>query len=124
MADVRLFQVVHVNIRGIRSNKVNLQHYLEQHHFPDIVTVNESKLNVNQPFLLPYYDCVASRGSCPYGSIIFKRKDILDVSVIEDFNQFNEEILGIRINGNSFRPKINIVTYYNPPNTSVNPRII
>ena len=124
MADSRLFQVVHVNIRGIRSNKVNLQHYLEQHHFPDIVTINESKLNVNQPFLLPYYDCVASRGSCPYGSIILKRKDILDVSVIEDFNQFNEEILGVRINGNSFRPTINIVTYYNPPNTSVNPRII
>ena len=124
MANSSLFQVVHINIRGIRANKTNLQHYLEQHHFPDIVTVNESKLNANQPFSLPFYDCVASKGSCPYGSVIFKRKDISDVSVIEEFSHFNEEALGVRINGNSFRPTINIVTYYNPPNAYVNPRII
>lgn len=124
MAAEKCFQVVHINIRGIRSNSANLQQYLEQHKYPDIVTINESKLNNDQAFSLPFYDCVASRGSRPYGSLILKRKDILDVSAIETLNRFKEEVIGIRVNGNSLRPSLNIVTFYNPPNTPVNPAII
>ena len=122
MAD-RLFQVVHVNIRGLRANQDNLQEYLRRHRYPDVVTINESKLNDNQLFSLPFYDCVATRGSCPHGSLILKRKDILDVTVIEELNQIDAEIVGVRINGNSFRPTINIVTLNNPPNTTVDPSI-
>ena len=98
MADNKLFQVVHINIRGIRANNANLLHYLEQNRFPDIVTVNESKLKANQLFSIPFYDCVVIKGSHPYGSLILKRKDIHDVNIIEEFGQFKEEVIGVRIN--------------------------
>ena len=124
MADPKLFQIVHINIRGIRANQTNLQYYLQQRKYPDVITINESKLNANQPFTLPYYDCVATKGTCPYGSLILKRKDIPDVNEIEELKGFNEEVVGIRINGNSTRPTVNVVTLYNPPNTMVNSDII
>ena len=111
----RFFQVVHVNIRGIRANKDNLLQYLNEFHFPDFVTINESKLAINQPFSLQNYDCIArkERRGGQHGSLIFKRKDIQDVTTIGELNQFNEEVIGVRVNSNSERPSTNIITYYN-----------
>ena len=122
----RFFQVVHINIRGIRANKDNLLQYLGEFHFPDFVTINESKLSINQPFFLQNYDCIArkERRGGQHGSLILKRNDIQDVTGIEKLNQFNEEVIGVRVNGNSERPSTNIITYYNPPNTEPNSNIL
>ena len=120
------FQIVHVNIRGLRANRENLIHYLEEKHFPDLVTLNETKLNINQQISIPNYDCVArkERRGCQHGSLILKRKDIQDVVAINEMNQFHEEVIGVRLNGNSLRPSINVICYYNPPNCSINPSIL
>ena len=114
--------IVHVNIRGLRSNLFNLNAYLEKINYPDVVTLNETKLNINQHINITNYDCVArkEKRGCQHGSLILKRKDISDVTVIREMDRFHEEVIGIKLNGNSSRPSINIITYYNPPNTFVN----
>ena len=122
MASHMNFQVVHINIRGIRSNGDNLANYLKHKGYPDFVTLNETKLKHDQQINIDNYDCIArkeKRGG-QHGSAILKRNDISDVTVLNEFNQFYEEVIGVRLNGNSRRPTINIVTYYNPPNTVVN----
>ena len=126
MASQPVFQVVHINIRGICANQLNLFNYLESVNFPDIVTLNETKLGINQPFTLPNYDIVVrkeQRGG-HHGSMILKRCDVTDVNIINETNQFHEEIIGMRLNGNQSRPAVNILCYYNPPNVSANENII
>ena len=117
------FHILHVNIRGLRSNLANLIAYLEKIQFPDIVTLNETKLNLNQPISIANYDCVArkERRGCQHGSLILERKDISDVTIIKDLDRFHKEVIGIRLNGNSKRPT---TTYYNPPNSSVNSDVL
>ena len=124
--DTPKFSLVHINIRGLRSNLDNLSNYLSSHNYPEIVTLNETKLNVNQEICVPNYICIArkEKRGCQHGSLILKRNDINDVVSIGELNQFQEEVIGIRINGNSTRPTINVITYYNPPNTAVNPSIL
>ena len=39
------YRVVHINIRGLNSNKQNLEHYLGEHNYPEIVTLNETMMN-------------------------------------------------------------------------------
>ena len=126
MASHMNFQVVHINIRGIRSNGNNLANYLKHKGYPDFVTLNETKLKPDQQFHISNYDCIArkeKRGG-QHGSAILKRNDISDVTILHEFNQFYEEVIGVRINGNGERPTVNIVTYYNPPNILVNPGIL
>ena len=48
MAPHTNFQVVHVNIRGIRANRENLVNYLKHKGFPDFVTINETKIKSDQ----------------------------------------------------------------------------
>ena len=126
MASHRNFQVVHINIRGACSNSDNLANYLKNKGYPDFVTLNETKLKPDQQFNISNYDCIArkeKRGG-QHGSAILKRNDISDVTILHEFNQFYEEVIGVRINGNAERPTVNIVTYYNPPNTLVDPGIL
>ena len=118
------FQVVHINVRGIRANKHNLLNYIEEKNFPHILTINETKMDLEQSISIPHYDCVVQRGNRPYGSMIFKRKDVLNVNALDCFDRFDEEVIGIRLNGDNSRPVINIVTYYNPPGTMVNRNIL
>ena len=65
----------------------------------------------DQSISIPNYDCVAQKGNRPHGSMIFKRKDILNVNALECLDRFNEEVIGIRLNGDNSRPVINIITY-------------
>ena len=37
------YRIVHLNIRGVRSNKRNLERYLALNNYPEIVTLNETK---------------------------------------------------------------------------------
>ena len=38
------YEIIHVNIRGARSNKSNLEGYLAEMNLPEIVCLNETKL--------------------------------------------------------------------------------
>ena len=38
------FRLIHINIRGVQSNKQNLEHYLAENSYPEIVTLNETML--------------------------------------------------------------------------------
>ena len=116
--------VVHVNIRGLRANRMNLIHYLEGHHLPDVVSLNETKMDMNQDIDIPNYVCVAQKGNKPHGSMIFVRRDIQDVSTIEELQNLSEETIGIKLNATSNRPTINVVTYYNPPGKFTNPQAL
>ena len=118
------FTVIHVNIRGLRANKENLIHYLEGHQFPDVVSLNETKMDMNQSVEIPNYICVAQKGSKPHGSMILIRKDLENVSVIEELQNASEETIGIKINSTPNRPTVNVVTYYNPPGKFTNPQVL
>ena len=39
------YRIIHLNIRGVRANKENLEHYLSEHNHPEVVTINETMLN-------------------------------------------------------------------------------
>jgi hypothetical protein len=83
------YRVVHVNIRGARANKENLMHHLSENDFPEIVTLNETKLGSKTRFDLPgYYSAsrreVSEKGGV-HGSMILVRDDIQDVVEIENF---------------------------------------
>ena len=93
------FQVVHINVRGVRANKDNLISYLNEKNFPHILTINETKIGLDQCVSIPHYDCVVQKGNRPYGSLILKRKDVLNVTALEDFGRYSEEVIGIRLHG-------------------------
>ena len=44
------YRLVHVNIRGAKANKENLMHHLSENDFPEIVTLNETKLGSKTRF--------------------------------------------------------------------------
>ena len=64
------FTIIHVNIRGLRANRDNLIRYLEENSFPEVVTLNETKINQEHTIEIPNYDCVAQKGGVPHGSMI------------------------------------------------------
>ena len=91
MADsVSLFkyEVLHLNIRGVRANKANLMEYISQCNYPEIITLNETKLGSSTRFDLPGYNCAsrleASSHGGSHGSMIMVRADIDDVLEMED----------------------------------------
>ena len=117
------FSIVHVNIRGFRANWQSFMEFIESVDFPDVITINESKLNQNIDAQLPHYYCASRRDSHHghHGSVIFIKEGICDVhEIISLREQFSEEVIGIRINGKNNRPALNICTYYNPPGNHVN----
>ena len=120
-------KIVHINLRGLRANGQSLLQYLETLNFPEIVTINETKLNksVVDPVYQNYL--CASRRDSPHGhhgSLILVKRGLNDVHELTSFQEtFSEEVIGIRINGKNNRPTINVCTYYNPPNSFVNPEI-
>ena len=122
------YRIIHVNIRGIRANKDNLEHYLEEHGFPEIVTLNETMLNINRNINIKGYYCAARREptgvSGKHGSMILVKEAIQDIVQLDFLQtQFQEEVIGIEILGNESRPNLKIVTYYNPPGNRINPGI-
>ena len=120
------FRLIHVNIRGVQSNKNNLEHYLEEYKHPEIVTLNETMTNKN--IKIKGYYCAARREptgiSGKHGSMILVKDTVRDVIELDFLKtQFQEEVIGIEIKGNDSRPGLNIVTLYNPPGNKVNPGI-
>ena len=122
------YRLIQVNIRGVQSNKENLEQYLGEHHYPEIVTLNETMLRGEKNIKIKGYYCAARREptgmSGKHGSMILVKDTIQDVIELEYLKtQFQEEVVGIEIKRNDNRPGLNIVTYYNPPGNRTNPGI-
>ena len=121
------FRLMHINIRGVFSNKQNLEHYLAENALPEIVTLNETMLRGDKNIKINGYYCAARKEpigmSGKHGSMILVRETIKDVVELEFLNQFQEEVIGIEILRKDNRPSLKIVTYYNPPGNKVNPGI-
>ena len=122
------YRIIHLNIRGVRANKENLEHYLGEYNHPEIVTMNETMLSRDKNIVIKGYYCAARREpigmSGKHGSLILVKETIKDVVELDFLkSQFQEEIIGIEIKGNKERPGLNIVTHYNPPGNRINPSI-
>ena len=120
-SDLYKYEIVLLNIRGARSNKANLEQYLAERGFPEIVCLNETKLPLNKQYEIAGYNLVTRRehnamgGS--RGSLILSRhgiKDVFEIEEIKDRFQ-HDEVLGIEIKATATRPGIKVFTYYNPP---------
>ena len=123
------YETLHLNIRGARANQANLLKYISDCNYPEIITLNETKLGSSIRFELPGYNCAArfetSHNGGAHGSMILIRSDISDVSEVEEIrNEFpHHEILGIDIKGNRHRAQLKVFTYYIPPKTMPEPKI-
>ena len=120
------YDVLHVNIRGVKSNCDHLVDYLKDIGYPEIVMLNETKLSSSSHFHIPGYECVSRREQHrSYGSMILVRSDISNVVEITEVKaKFkNDEILGAEILPSTSAPGIKIFNLYNPPNTKPNPEI-
>ena len=124
------YEITHVNIRSLRSNKQNLEVYLAEMDFPEIVCLNETKLPKDGRIEIDGYNISSRRehsiigGS--RGSMILTRKDIRDVVEIDAVKeQFKfDEIIGIEIKKSNQQPGIKVFTYYNPPLCAPNDAIL
>ena len=127
--NVQHLRVIHVNIRGLRANLQNLQHFLVQEDFPDVVTINETKLGVSTDInssSFPNYFIAARReptlNGGRHGSMILVSDSITEVNEIENLRQFENEVIGVRLKTKN-DIIFNIITYYNAPGNYVNERI-
>ena len=81
------YRIIHINIRGIRANKTNLEHYLGENNYPEIVTLNETMLNRDKGIKIKGYYCAARRESTgmsgKHGSMILVQETIDDVVELE-----------------------------------------
>ena len=127
--DLYKYEIIHLNIRGARSNKTNLEHYLGEMNFPEIICLNETKLPLNKSFEIDGYHISARRehnivgGS--RGSLILTRKDIKDIVEVEKVKELFrfDEVLGIEIKQTASRPGMKVFSYYNPPLSSPNKKV-
>ena len=55
------YRIIHLNIRGVRANKENLEHYLGEYNHPEIVTMNETMLSRDKNIVMKGYYCAARR---------------------------------------------------------------
>ena len=74
------YRIMHINIRGVQSNKENLEHYLADNHLPEIVTINETMLSMGKNIKIQGYYCAARREpvgmSGKHGSMILVKETI------------------------------------------------
>ena len=120
------YRIMHINIRGVQSNKENLERYLAENHLPEIVTINETMLSTGRSIKIQGYYSAARREpigmSGKHSSMILVKETVQDVVELDFLQtQFHEEVIGIEIKRKNNRPGLNIVTYYNPPGNRINP---
>ena len=115
------YEILHLNIRGARSNKDNLTRYISDCNYPEVITLNETKLGTKTRFDLAGYECASrlefSDTGGSHGSMILVRSDIKNITEIEDVRvRFpRDEIIGIEIKGEKRRPSLKVFTHYLPP---------
>ena len=124
------YEILHLNVRGARSNKMNLECYLAECGYPEIVCLNETKLPADKDYQLNQYNIAARKEVGPHGgshgSMILTRHDLKDIIEIEELKNLfvTEEIIGIKIKATHKRPALRVFSYYNPPLCSPNAAII
>ena len=124
------YELLHINIRGARANKANLVKYLSDCNYPEIVTINETKLGSSTQFDIPGYNCAARREKShnggSHGSMILVRSDLENVLEIEEIVELfpRQEVLGIYVQGTALRPGLKIFTWYIPPKCSPQPQVL
>ena len=124
------YEILHLNIRGARSNKENLAKYISDCGFPEIITLNETKLGSKTRFEIAGYEC-ASRlefsdvGGC-HGSMILVRSDIKNITEIETLRERfpRDELIGIELKGENKQPSLKVFTQYIPPKKTPNGHIL
>ena len=109
------YEILHINIRGAVSNRDTLVQYLSDNKWPEIVTMNETKLGSLTTFGLPGYKCgarkeVAQTGGAR-GSMILFREDIQNVVEIEELKTIfrDDEVIGITIKNEQDTPTFSIL---------------
>ena len=124
------YEIVHINVRSARSNKLNLEAYLSEMKFPEIICLNETKLPKDGNFKIDGYNISSRREHSALGgsrgSMILTREDIknvVEVDEVKDMFRF-DEIIGIEILKSALQPGIKIFTYYNPPLSSPNQAVL
>ena len=55
------YEIVLLNIRGARSNKENLENYLTEMQYPEIICLNETKLPQNKHYEITHNHIILSR---------------------------------------------------------------
>ena len=77
--------------------------YLNDANFPEIITLNETKLGTRTKFDIPGYNCASrleksEKGGC-HGSMILVRADINNVVEIEETQTMfpRDEVIGIEM---------------------------
>ena len=124
------YEITHLNIRSARSNKQNLEVYLAEMNYPEIICLNESKLPKDAFFEIKGYKIASRREHSTIGgsrgSLILTRDDIKDVVEIAEVKErFKfDEVIGIEIQKSQTQPGIKVFTYYNPPLSSPNVQIL
>ena len=128
--DLYKYEILHLNIRGARSNRENLEHYIGKCGYPEILCLNETKLPIDKDFSLNGYNIAARKEKSvnggSHGGMILTRQDLTDIKEIEELKILftAEEVIGIEIKGSNKRPSLKIFTYYNPPLCSPNVAIL
>ena len=124
------YEIVHINIRSARSNKNNLEAYLAEMEFPEIICLNETKLPKDGSIEFDGYNISSRREHSTVGgsrgSMILTRKDINDVIEITDVKEtFKfDEVIGIEVKSAVPRQALKVFTYYNPPLSKPNPAVL
>ena len=124
------YEIVHLNVRGARSNKENLEQYLADMNFPEIVSLNETKLPRNRNFEIANYNLVTRREHSDIGgsrgSLILTRHDLKDVIEIEEVKEIfqHDKVLGVEVKRTDQRPGIKVFSYYNPPLCNPNEAVL
>ena len=125
-SDLYKYEIIHINIRSARSNKNNIEVYLAEMNYPEIICLNETKLPKDATFKIEGYNVASRREHSSVGgsrgSMILTREDIKDVVEITEVKErFKfDEVIGIKIQKSQTQPGIKIFTYYNPPLTAPN----
>ena len=108
------YEILLLNIRGVRSNKVNLENYLAEMHYPEIICLNETKLPKNKHFEINGYTISARREHSDIGgsrgSMILTHNDVAGVIELESLKQNfkHDEMIGIEIQKTESRPNLKV----------------
>ena len=93
------YRLIQVNVRGVQSNKQNLEQYLVEHHHPEIVTLNETMLRAGKNISIKGYYCAARREPTgmrgKHGSMILVKDTIQDVIELEYHKTQFQEVVEI-----------------------------
>ena len=112
---------LHLNINSILP-KLSLLVDLISNHSPDIISLNETKLNTTSHLSIPGYEIFRHDISRSKGGVLIAVKNNLNATLISDSNLTNNQTVEILIHNNNTH--LHIISYYSPPSEPISPVII